>query len=87
MIPARSWAVRIVQLFAEGAQFGRAAKVVTDKLLKGLGMTEADFADLPDEQKDKIESLIPIIAERYTKTKAGDKQLQADLIEIGRAHV
>src|SRR3990172_3259059 len=30
----------------ESAQFGRAAKIVTDKLLKGLGMTEADFADL-----------------------------------------
>lgn len=64
----------------EGAQFGRAAKIVTDKLLKGLGMTEAEFADLPEDQRDKIETLIPIIAERYTKTKAGDKQLQQDLI-------
>lgn len=65
----------------ESAQFGRAAKIVTDKLLKGLGMTEADYADLPDEQKEKIELLIPAIAERYSKTKAGDKQLQQDLIE------
>lgn len=64
----------------ESSQFGRAAKIVTDKLLKGLGMTEADYADLPDEQKEKIELLIPAIADRYTKTKAGDKQLQADLI-------
>lgn len=65
----------------ESAQFGRAAKIVTDKLLKGLGMTEAEFADLPEETRDKIESFIPAITERYAKTKAGDKQLQADLIE------
>lgn len=65
----------------ESAQFGRAAKIVTDKLLKGLGMTEAEFADLPEEIRDKIESFIPAITERYAKTKAGDKQLQADLIE------
>ncbi len=65
----------------EGASFGRAANVVKDKLLKHLGMTEADLADLPEEQKDKIETLIPIITERWSKTKSGDKQLQADLIE------
>lgn len=65
----------------ESAQFGRAANITTSKLLKGLGMTEADYADLPDEQKNKLEELIPVIVERYTKTKAGDKQLQADLIE------
>jgi len=64
----------------ESSQFGRAAKIVTDKLLKGLGMTEADLEDLPAETKDKIESLIPVIAERYTKTKTGDKKLQEDLI-------
>lgn len=64
----------------ESASFGRAANIVKDKLLKGLGMTEAEFEDLPTEQKEKIETFIPIIAERYTKTKAGDKQLQQDLI-------
>ncbi len=64
----------------ESAQFGRAAKITTDKLVKALGMTEADYADLPEETKEKIELLIPAIAEKYTKTKAGDKQLQADLI-------
>lgn len=64
----------------EDAQFGRAAKIGTDKLLKGLGMTEADYADLPEETKEKFELLIPAIAEKYTKTKAGDKQLQQDLI-------
>jgi hypothetical protein len=61
--------------------FGRAANVVKDKLLKGLGMTEADYADLPDEQKEKIESLIPAIVERYTKTKSGAKEVQEELIK------
>lgn len=65
----------------ENAGFGRASKIVTDKFLKGIGMTEADYADLPQETKDKIELLIPAIAERYTKTKAGDKETQGQLIE------
>ncbi len=65
----------------ENGQFGRASKIVLDKFIKGIGMTEADYADLPQETKDKIELLIPAIAEKWTKTKAGDKQVQADLIE------
>lgn len=65
----------------ESAQFGRAAKIAMDKTLKGLGMTEAEISDLTDEQREKLENFIPAIAEKYTKTKAGDKQLQQDLIE------
>lgn len=64
----------------ESAQFGRAAKITTEKLIKGLGMTEADYADLPEETKEKIELLIPAIAERYTKTKTGAKEVQEQLI-------
>lgn len=64
----------------ENTSFGRAAKIATDKLLKGLGMTEADYADLPDEQKEKIETLIPVIVERYTKNKSGAKEVQEQLI-------
>lgn len=65
----------------ETNQYGRAAHVVRDKVLKGLGMTEADLADLTDEQRTQIELFIPAVTEKYTKTKAGDKQLQADLID------
>lgn len=65
----------------EGGQFARAANIVRDRLIKGLGMSEADYADLPEETKEKLESFVPAIAEKYAKTKAGDKQLQADLIE------
>lgn len=65
----------------EGGQFARAANIVKDKFLKALGMTEADYSDLPEDQRKELDSFIPAIAERYTKTKAGDKQLQQDLID------
>lgn len=65
----------------ENSQFGRAAKIAQDRILKGLGLTENDLADLTDEQRQKLEEFIPAVTEKYTKTKAGDKQLQADLIE------
>lgn len=65
----------------ESSQYGRAANITRDKLLKGLGMTDADIADLSPEEKEKLEAFIPKVAEKYAKTKAGDKQLQNDLIE------
>jgi hypothetical protein len=64
----------------ESAQYGRAANITRDKFLKGLGMTEEDIADLTPEQKEKLELYIPAVTEKYAKTKAGDKQLQNDLI-------
>jgi len=59
----------------ESAQYGRAANVMRDKFLKGLGMSDADIADLTDEQREKLEQFIPAVTEKYAKTKAGDKQL------------
>lgn len=68
----------------ENSAFGRASKIVVDKFIKGIGMTDADYQDLPQETKDKIELLIPAIAEKWTKTKSGDKQIQEQLIEARR---
>lgn len=65
----------------ESSQYGRAAAIVRDKFLKGLGMKEEDLADLTEEQKEKLEQYIPAVTDKYAKTKAGDKQLQQDLIE------
>jgi hypothetical protein len=65
----------------ENTQFLRAETITRDKLLKGLGLSEADYADLTDEQKGRLEQFVPAIAEKYAKNKAGDKQLQQDLIE------
>ena len=64
----------------ESAQYGRAANITRDKFLKGLGMTEADIADLTDDQKEKLELYIPAVTEKYTKSKSSDKKLQEDLI-------
>jgi hypothetical protein len=65
----------------EGSQFARAANIVRDKLIKGLGMTEADYSDLSEDQKKELDSFIPAIVEKFSKNKAGDKELQAQLIE------
>lgn len=65
----------------EGGQFARAANIVKDKFLKALGMTEADYSDLAEDQRKELDSFIPAIAEKFAKTKAGDKQLQQDLID------
>lgn len=64
----------------EATQFARAANIVRDKYLKGLGMTEADLADMSDEDKAEFDRFIPAVAQKYAKTKAGDKKLQEDLI-------
>ncbi len=65
----------------ESAQFGRASNIVRQKLLKGLGMTEADYQDLPEDQQKDIETFALAMAEKYTKSKANDPKLQQDLIE------
>lgn len=65
----------------ENSQFGRAANITRDKLLKGLGFTESDLADLSEEEKEKLELFVPKVAEKFSKTKAGDKELQNELIE------
>jgi len=68
----------------ESNQYGRAANITREKLLKGLGLTEADYSDFTPEQKEKLELFVPALAEKYAKNKAGDKQLQNDLIEARR---
>jgi hypothetical protein len=65
----------------ESSQYGRAANITRDKVLKGLGLTAADIADLSPEQKEKLEEFIPAVTERWTKTKSSDKQVQQELIE------
>jgi len=64
----------------ESAQYGRAANITRDKFLKGLGMTEEDIADLTDEQKQKLETFIPLTTEKWTKKNASAKDIQEQLI-------
>lgn len=65
----------------ESAQFQRSANIMKGKLMKGLGFTEADLVDLTDEEKDKLENYVTGLANRFVKTKAGDKQIQQELID------
>lgn len=65
----------------ESAQFQRSANIMKGKLMKGLGMTDADVSDLTDEEKEKLEAYVTALANKFVKTKAGDKQIQAELIE------
>lgn len=64
----------------EGEQYGRLSNVGKDKLLKGLGMSEADFEDVPEEQRKRLETFVPIALERWTKKNSGAKDVQEQLI-------
>lgn len=65
----------------EAQQYGRATNIVRQKTLKAFGLSEDDFTELPAEEKNKLETFITRAAEKYASSKAGDKQLQADLVE------
>jgi hypothetical protein len=64
----------------EASQFGRAAGIAKQKVLKAFGMTEADLADLTAEEQAKYEIVISKAAEKYASSKVSDKQLQQDLL-------
>lgn len=64
----------------EAQQYGRAANIVRQKTLKTLGLVEDDFKDLPEEDKNKLEVFITKAAEKYATSKAGDKDLQQQLV-------
>lgn len=70
----------------ETEQFGRAAGIVKQKVQKIFGLTDADLANLTQEQRDKYEELIPAMAEIFTKSKSGDKVTQQQLIETRKAY-
>ena len=61
-------------------QYGRAANIVRQKMLAGLGLTEEDFKDLPEDDKKRLETFAAKATERFVTTKAGDKEMQKDLL-------
>lgn len=68
----------------ETTQYGRASHVVRQKFLKVLGMSEDDFADLPEDKQKELESFIPAVTERWSKNKAADPALQQKYIDAMR---
>ncbi|MEJ7611358.1 MAG: hypothetical protein WKF88_09300 [Ferruginibacter sp.] len=65
----------------EAEQYGRAANIVRQKTLKGLGLTEDDVKDLSDDDKNKLEVFVQKAAEKFSTTKSGDKATQQQLLE------
>lgn len=65
-------------------QYGRAAGIVRQKVLTSLGLKEEDLADVPEEDRRKLETFVSKAAEKYASSKAGDKQLQSDLVAARR---
>ena len=64
----------------EAQQYGRAANIVRQKVLKAAGLKEEDLGEMTDEEKKSLETYIGKTFEKYASTKVSDKQLQADLV-------
>lgn len=67
----------------EAEQYGRSAAIVRGNMLKAVGMSEKDFADLGEEGK-KIDVFTPAFVKKLSEGKVGDKELQAKLIEANQ---
>lgn len=65
----------------ESGQYARATNVAKEKLAKALGFTAEEIKDLESDDYKSLDYYIPALAEKYTKSKAGDKETQAQLIE------
>lgn len=65
----------------ESGQYARATNVAKEKLAKALGFNDEEIKDLAGEDFKSLDFYVPALAEKYAKTKAGDKETQAQLIE------
>jgi hypothetical protein len=65
----------------EAEQFGRTSNIGRQKILKGLGYTDADTADFSDEEKKDLSLFVTKLADKFATSKATDKEVQAQLIE------
>lgn len=67
----------------ESEQYGRSASIVRANMLKAVGMSDKDFADLGEEGK-KIDVFTPAFVKKLSEGKVGDKELQAKLMEANQ---
>jgi hypothetical protein len=65
----------------ESGQYARATNIAKEKIAKALGFTEAEISDLATDDYKALDFFVPAIADKWTKTKSGDKELQNQLIE------
>lgn len=67
----------------ETEQYGRSAAIVRANMLKAVGLTDKEFADLGEEGK-KLDVFTPAFVKKLSEGKVGDKELQAKLIEANQ---
>lgn len=65
----------------ESGQYARATNVAKEKIAKALGFTSEEIKDLEADDFKALDFYVPAIAEKWTKNKSGDKELQQQLIE------
>lgn len=65
----------------ESAQYARATNVAKGAIAKSLGFTPEQIKDLEVEDFKALDFYVPAIVDKWTKTKAGDKELQQQLID------
>lgn len=64
----------------EAEQYGRSAAQVRANMLKAVGLSDKDFADLGEDGK-KIDVFTPAFVKKLGEGKVGSKELQEKLIE------
>lgn len=60
--------------------YGAAAATVRHHMMKAVGLTEKEFADLGEDMK-KMEIFTPAFVKKISEGKIGDKELQAKLMD------
>lgn len=65
----------------ESGQYARATNVTKEKLAKALGFTPEEIKDLETDDFKALDYYVPAIADKWTKGKSGDKEIQAQLID------
>lgn len=64
----------------EAQQYGRASNISRTKIMQGLGYTDADITDMPEEDKKNLEVFAKKLAEKFSANKATDKEMQKELV-------
>lgn len=65
----------------ESGQYARATNVSKGMIAKSLGFSNDEIKDLEADDFKALDQYIPAILDKWTKTKSGDKETQAQLIE------
>lgn len=65
----------------ESGQYARATNVAKEKIAKALGFNSEEIKEFEADDYKALDFWIQPVVEKWTKSKAGDKETQAQLIE------